>query len=149
VLRELLPAVLHQSLSRISDIELPVMPDLVEDNEVVLVPVEDARQGRPGQFVNGHFSSYGLESQFRGSLTDTKQGYAFCRGKTELAQPGFRDFPAMEITDHLKAGYAALHTVMLEIKRKPSAHFLIIYNLFFSSLPAPMPLYLLVTVLNL
>jgi hypothetical protein len=29
----------------------------------------------------------------------------------------------MEITDHLKAGYAALHTVMLEIKRKSSAHF--------------------------
>jgi hypothetical protein len=44
--------------------------------------------------------------------------------KHRVAQPGFRDFPAMEITDHLKAGYAALHTVMLEIKRKSSAHFL-------------------------
>ena len=31
--------------------------------------------------------------------------------------------PAMEITDHLKAGYTALHTVMLEIKMKSSAHF--------------------------
>ncbi len=45
VLRKLLPAVLDQSFPRISDIELPVMPDLVEDDEVVLVPVEDAGQG--------------------------------------------------------------------------------------------------------
>jgi hypothetical protein len=98
------------------------MPDLVKDNEVVLVPVEDTGQRRPGQLIHRYFSRYGLESQFRGSLTDTQQGHAFCRGKTQIAQSELRDFPAMEITDHLKAGYTALHTVMLEIKRKPSTH---------------------------
>ena len=57
-----------------------------------------------------------------------------------LREIGGTDFLAVKPTNHLQAGYAALHRVVLEGKGKGVEHG--DYKRCFSSLPAPVPLYL-------
>src|SRR5574344_824118 len=82
-----------------------------------------------------------MEPQCSGSLTDSQHRYSFSGGKAELRQGRERIHPAEVSANHLQAGYATLHTVMLPDYRKvshPLYKFCFIFNekaIFYFPLP--------------
>lgn len=93
------------------------------------------------------FSAAGLQPQLPRRLADTKHGHTFHRGKAVVGDIGSRVRFSIILANHLQAGYAALHAVMLEHKER--LHTLCLYILLFSAFPAPVPRYLERAVLNL
>ena len=78
---KLLSVVGYQSLSRVGYVELLSLFLLVEHHKVVLVPVEDARQGSLLHLLHRYPSANTMQAQLVRRLADAEQGNPFGGGK--------------------------------------------------------------------
>ena len=65
---ELLKIIFYKAFSWVGDIELPALFDFVEDDEVILVPVEDAWHVQTLHTVNTDSTTLAVETKLDGRL---------------------------------------------------------------------------------
>jgi len=81
----------------------------VQHNEMVLVPVEDARQRGIRQNVGGHPATDGAEAEFLRRLTYAEHGDSLCGGEAIMRESAKGILASVMAAEHRKARYAALH----------------------------------------
>ena len=110
----------YQSLARVGYVELLSSFLLVEHHKVVLVPVEDARQGSLLHLLHRHPSANTMQAQLVRRLADAEQGNPFCRCKAIAGKGLDGELFSVMLAYHRQASDAALHGVVLCIKDKHS-----------------------------
>ena len=118
VVFEFLFGIGHKPLSRIGNIEFLVILYFVEDDKMVLAPMQNAGQGGLGQLLHGSPSANGMQPQLVCRFADAQHGYAFGGGKTVTGKRFQGILFSVVFAYHLQAGDAALHAVVLLVKRK-------------------------------
>lgn len=118
VISEFFFAIGHQSLSRIGDVEFLSFLYFVEDDKMVLAPVQNAGQGCLGQLLHGYPSANGMQAQLVCRFADAQQGYAFGGGEALTGKRLQGIFFSVVLAYHLQAGDAALHAVVLFVPIK-------------------------------
>ncbi len=89
---ELPAAVAYPPLARVGDVEAPApAAHLVEHHEVILIPMQNARQWLLRQSVDTHTGSLGLKPHGLGGVFDGEQRHALGSGE---AQPRERLYGA-------------------------------------------------------
>lgn len=85
---------------------------------MVLPPVQDTGQWGLGQLFHGYPSANGVQCQFVCRFADAQQGYAFGGGKAVTGKRFQGILFSVVFAYHLQAGDAALHAVVLLVKRE-------------------------------
>jgi hypothetical protein len=91
---------------------------LITHDKMVLIPVDDAGQRGFGQFLKSEPGAQGAEADVFGSLADAQHGHAFAREMGFLAEAFQGIALAVVGGDHAKASWAAVHRVVLDVRRK-------------------------------
>ena len=114
--------VLPQPLARVRDVvdglPAPLAADPVEDDEMVLVPVQDGGQLDLGQLPGRQPAADGFQPQFGGGLADAEQRDPLAARPAEPVEVFGGILLAPIGADHPQAGDAALHGVVLTVQGK-------------------------------
>ena len=97
-------------------VSVPFLPDVIAHHEVVLVPVQDARQRHVFlQLLQGNTHSRCAEPDGFRRVTDAQHGYPLACDEGALAERLQRIVLAVISGYHPQAGGAAVHRIQLEV----------------------------------
>lgn len=103
----------HQAVRRIGNIDFAAL-NLVNDDKVLLLPVDDARQGRlVAQLFEGDRRGQSAQADLLGRLADAIKGDPVAGQLAEIAESLQSIAPAMETGHHAQTRRSAIHRIML------------------------------------
>ena len=116
VVGHLVARICHQPLARVGYVILTAVPAYpVKHHEVVLVPVQYARQGRHAQVVHRQPAAYCLHAQPFGGVAYAEQRHAFVGGETQLRKVFRAVFLTVMGAHHAQTCLSALHGIVLMV----------------------------------
>ncbi len=108
--------VLRGGVGYMEPVSVPFLPDVIAHHEVVLVPVQDARQRHVFlQLLQGNTHSRCAEPDGFRRVTDAQHGYPLACDEGALAERLQRIVLAVIFGYHPQTGGAAVHRIQLEV----------------------------------
>ena len=97
--------------------------DVIDDHEMVLFPMHDARQGRFGQLLKRNMHANRTEADAFGGGADAEHAHPLPPDEALLPERLQRVMLAIVLSYHPQTGGAAIHGVELLVKRKLFTHY--------------------------